>query len=429
MVKMKTKKTIKIGIGFISIFAVVCIALMLICNQIVVSNAEGKVFSDIDSIKYNKVGLLLGTTPQARIGRITNYFFIYRIDAAEQLYKAGKIEKILISGDENSLDGINEPECMRDSLVARGVPADSIILDGKGYRTICSVVNANKVYGLKSFTIISQEFHNERAIYQAEHLGLDVENIQAYNAKMPKSRRAFLTTIREYFARVKMFIDLAMYKDSEEISILQKIFISPEKMWIEQQHTKFLNEKTGLRAITINMQIYKGDSIIQRITHSDERNEWYETPLDSAKLMDINFDGKEDIVMRYDGGGAHGSFGYECYLWDDDISKFIPDTTLQQLFNPTFLPEEKFVFCYTGAAMYGYWERWDYRKGGFVKTGILNLDVEIGGKENDVIPVLKYTEAALVNGKMKTIHKNVNKDNISSFWNLVYKNMQGVENL
>lgn len=164
-------KVIKILACFFGAFAIICLALMLICNQIVVNNAGGKVFSDIDSIKYNKVGLLLGTTPKARIGRITNYFFIYRIDAAEELYKAGKIEKILISGDENSLDGINEPECMRDSLVARGVPASDIILDGKGYRTICSVVNANKVYGLKSFTIISQEFHNERALYQASIWG------------------------------------------------------------------------------------------------------------------------------------------------------------------------------------------------------------------------------------------------------------------
>ena len=213
--KMK-KKVIKIGAWAIGIFAVVCLALMLICNQMVVNNAEGKVFSDIDSIKFNKVGLLLGTTPQARIDRITNYFFIYRIDAAELLYKAGKIEKILISGDENSLDGVNETECMRDSLVARGVPASAIILDGKGYRTICSVVNANKVFRLKSFTVISQKFHNERAIYQAEHLGLDVENIQAYNAQDPKSKRAYLILIREYFARVKMFLDLITYDDKIE---------------------------------------------------------------------------------------------------------------------------------------------------------------------------------------------------------------------
>ncbi len=210
------KKIGKIVLGGGCLMTIICIALMLICNQIVVNNAKGKVYSDIDRIKYNKVGLLLGTTPQARFDRITNYFFIYRIDTAEQLYKAGKIEKILVSGDENSLDGVNETECMRDSLVARGVPANAIILDGKGYRTICSIINANKVYGLKSFTIISQKFHNERAIYQAEHLGLDVENIQAYNAKDPKSRRAYLTTIREYFARVKMFMDLMTYDDKTE---------------------------------------------------------------------------------------------------------------------------------------------------------------------------------------------------------------------
>ena len=210
------KKVIKIFLWSTCIILFVCIVVMLICNQIVVNNAEGKVFSDIDSIKYNKVGLLLGTTPQARIGRITNAFFTYRIDAAEQLYKARKIEKILISGDENSLDGVNETKCMRDSLVARGILAKDIILDGKGYRTINSIINANKVYGLKSFTIISQKFHNERAIYQAEHLGLDVENIQAYNAKDPKSRRAYLTTIREYFARVKMFMDLITYDDKTE---------------------------------------------------------------------------------------------------------------------------------------------------------------------------------------------------------------------
>ena len=102
---------------------------------------------------------------------------------------------------------------MRDSLIARGIPVGDIILDGKGYRTICSIVNANKVFGLKSFTIISQKFHNERAIYLAEHLGLDLENIQAYDAQMPKSRRAYLTTIREYFARVKMFLDLMTDKE------------------------------------------------------------------------------------------------------------------------------------------------------------------------------------------------------------------------
>lgn len=202
------KKRLRFFLWSICLFALLCICVLFVCDRIIVNNAKGKTFSSIDSIKYNKVGLLLGTTPQARVTKVTNYFFIYRMDATERLYKAGKIEKILISGDEDSMDGINEPECMRDSLVARGVPLSDIILDGKGYRTINSVVNANKLFGLKSFTIISQKFHNERAIYQAEHLALDLENVQAFNAEMPKTRRAYLTSVREYFARVKMFIDL-----------------------------------------------------------------------------------------------------------------------------------------------------------------------------------------------------------------------------
>ena len=118
------------------------------------NNAKGKSFSDIASVKYNKVGVLLGTTPQVRIGHTMNSFFINSINATEQLYNEGRIERIMISGEENSLDGINEPECMRDSLVARGVPVSDIIIDGKGFSTICSIVNANKVYGMKSFTII-----------------------------------------------------------------------------------------------------------------------------------------------------------------------------------------------------------------------------------------------------------------------------------
>ena len=119
--------------------------------------------------------------------------------------------RLLITADKqavHSLDGINEPECMRGSLIARGVPSEAIMLDVKGFRTILSVIRANQVYGLKSFTIISQRFHNERALYQAEHLGLDVKDLQAFNARSPFSEMAVMIYVREYFARVKMFWDL-----------------------------------------------------------------------------------------------------------------------------------------------------------------------------------------------------------------------------
>ena len=356
----------------IGVVVIVCLALMLICNRIVVNNAEGKVFSEIDSIKYNKVGLLLGTTPQARITKVKNYFFIYRLDAAEKLYRAGKIEKILISGDEHSLDGVNEPECMRDSLVARGVPASAIILDGKGYRTINSINNANKVYGLKSFTIISQKFHNERAIYQAEHLGLDIENIQAYNARNPKSSRALITYAREYLARVKMFIDLFTYKytstsnsvdnqnkvqnepltrgDIDIISLRKDSFIIKYKQPVNGYQVKVI-AKLAVSDVDIvaadlvfskNGNVFKlhtqclGDTVFSkgRLDFNSESptifnqykckevdGDYYEYIEDDRQMpmytpfffMDLDFDGTKELVIVHQSMGVKYHNGYDIY--------------------------------------------------------------------------------------------------------------------
>jgi SanA protein len=93
-------------------------------------------------------------------------------------------------------------------LVARGVPADAIVLDGKGFSTIESVVRARQVYGCNAVTIISQQFHNERAVYLAEQLRFDFSTLQAYNAQAPQSQHAQITYCREYLARLKMFIDI-----------------------------------------------------------------------------------------------------------------------------------------------------------------------------------------------------------------------------
>lgn len=125
------------------------------------------------------------------------------MDAAAALYKAGKIKSILISGDESSLDGANEVEVMRDSLMARGIPKEAFLLDGKGCRTLDSVVRATKVYHLSSYIVISQRFHNERAIYLAEHLDLNVHDLIGFYARDVHSHLALLTYLREYFARVK----------------------------------------------------------------------------------------------------------------------------------------------------------------------------------------------------------------------------------
>ena len=184
-------------------------ALMVVCNQLIVKNAEGRLFEEVDSVPDGiYTGLLLGTTPMTRISHRRNIFFENRIKATANLYHAGKIRKILISGDDKSLDGINETECMKDSLLARGVPESDIILDGKGYRTINSVQRAYYDYGCRNLIVISQKFHNERALYLANHLGLDFDWVIGFNAESPHSLMSQKTYIREWFARVKMFMDL-----------------------------------------------------------------------------------------------------------------------------------------------------------------------------------------------------------------------------
>lgn len=181
---------------------------------------DDRIHDSVEQIPYNRVGLVLGTNPKVKSGR-DNAYFIYRINACVELYKANKISKILVSGD-NHIKEYDEPESMKQALMAQGIPEEDIILDYAGFRTLDSIIRAKEVFCLNKFTIISQQFHNERAVYLA--LANDIDAI-AYNAKEVKSSRTFLKTgvLRESLARVKMFIDVWFGKEpkflGEKISI------------------------------------------------------------------------------------------------------------------------------------------------------------------------------------------------------------------
>lgn len=164
-------------------------------------------YQSIESVPKNRVGVVLGTSKFVRNGNI-NQYYQHRIDAAVVLYKAGKIDFILVSGDNRVLN-YNEPEQMRADLIARGVPKDKIFLDYAGFRTLDSMVRAQKVFGLQKFTIISQKFHNERALFIGRKKGLDVIG---FNAKEVGKSYGFKTNLRERFARVKVVLDLAFGK-------------------------------------------------------------------------------------------------------------------------------------------------------------------------------------------------------------------------
>ena len=174
-------------------------------NHKIETETKNFVSYDIQKLPNEKVGLLLGTSKILKSGWKNLYFF-NRIDAAEQLYKSGKIKYILISGD-NSTKDYSEPEDMQAELLKRGIPADKIVLDFAGFRTLDSVVRAKEIFGQNSFIIISQKFHNERAIFLARKYGIEA---YGFNAKDVNKYFGLKTKIREYFARVKVFVDFTL---------------------------------------------------------------------------------------------------------------------------------------------------------------------------------------------------------------------------
>ncbi|WP_282040668.1 SanA/YdcF family protein [Winogradskyella flava] len=157
------------------------------------------IYNDVNTVPKNKVGLVLGTGKYAASGNI-NLFYKYRVDAAVKLYKAGKIDYILVSGDNSRID-YDEPSDFKSDLIARGIPEHKIYLDYAGFRTLDSVVRAKEIFGQTSITFISQKFHNQRAIYIAKHFGIEAVG---FNAK-----DVYKSHFREYLARSKASLDLA----------------------------------------------------------------------------------------------------------------------------------------------------------------------------------------------------------------------------
>lgn len=183
------------------------IGILFYCNKTVADAALNKTHDKLVEIPYCQTALLLGTSPKLKNGK-DNLYFTYRIKAAAELYQAGKIKYIIISGD-NSKQSYNEPEVMKQALIQLSIPEDIIYLDYAGFRTLDSVVRAKEIFGQNSITVISQQFHNERAIYLAEKQGI---HAIGYNAQDVPIYSGFKTQLREYLARVKMFIDILVNK-------------------------------------------------------------------------------------------------------------------------------------------------------------------------------------------------------------------------
>lgn len=210
----KIKQPIKKALLFLGAIIAFVVIVLVSCYITVVVNASGRTYDKVEDVPETEFALLLGTSPITP-GGARNFYFDNRIKSTVELYKAGKIKKIIASGgnytqDSNNPHGCDEPCAMRDSLVKYGVPWGVITLDYDGTRTLNSIVKAKEKYRLDSVLIISQKYHNERAVWQADHYGLHAIGYNAAHSHIKRNR--IKNIAREFPARVKLMLDMMFGK-------------------------------------------------------------------------------------------------------------------------------------------------------------------------------------------------------------------------
>lgn len=166
--------------------------------------AYGRIFdrASIGELHRHRAAVVLGCSQRVQGGQY-NLYFARRVDAAVELYKAGRVDTLIVSGD-NHIVGYDEPTDMKEALVAAEVPEDRIVCDYAGFRTLDSVVRAKEVFGLDSFVIVSQPAHLKRAVFLARSFGCDA---YGYAAEDVNGRYSIKTTLREQLAKVAAVLD------------------------------------------------------------------------------------------------------------------------------------------------------------------------------------------------------------------------------
>ncbi len=142
-----------------------------------VGRTSARIYSSVNDIPSHKVGMVLGC-PEYSGGR-PSPVLEGRLQAAAELYHAGKVQTLVVSGADSPKKFYNEIPAMIKGLVALGVPEDDIIGDGKGVRTLDSILRMRDVFGCDDFITISQRDHVERALYLADHHGISTIGFEA----------------------------------------------------------------------------------------------------------------------------------------------------------------------------------------------------------------------------------------------------------
>ena len=169
-----------------------------------------KLIYPLEEVRPERVAIVFG----ARIyddGRLSS-MLRDRVETAVRLYQMGKVEKLLLSGD-NRIEEYDEPGRMMDYALARGVPAEALQPDYAGRRTYDTCYRAREIFGLESALLVTQDFHLPRALYTCQGLGLDVVGVAA--DLHPYSRRSLVWShLREIPATLVALLDIIRQEPS-----------------------------------------------------------------------------------------------------------------------------------------------------------------------------------------------------------------------
>ncbi len=202
---MKIFGFIKKHWGKLLMFLILLSLFIFFLPSLIIGRFKNQIVS-IEELEEHRVGIVFGAGV-LKSGRPSDVL-MDRLKIAEQLYKEGKIEKILVSGD-NRVEHYNEPDVMKNYLVSFGIPQEDISEDFAGRRTFDTCIRANEIWGIEKAVLVSQEYHLYRAIFTCESLGIESVGVSA--TLQPYVLDEYYVS-REKLAIYKAVIDLYLWE-------------------------------------------------------------------------------------------------------------------------------------------------------------------------------------------------------------------------
>ena len=177
-------------------------------NLYVVLTTRGGATSDIDELPHTQVAIVPGAmvNPDGTMSTM----LADRVHRAAELYRAGKVDRILVSGDHGSW-AYDEPDTMRKALVSAGIPERDIFTDHAGFDTRATMVRASEVFEVESAIVVTQGFHMARSLYLAETVGIEIHGLTA--DRQDYGNQGTKSNLRELLSRVKAVGETSLSPD------------------------------------------------------------------------------------------------------------------------------------------------------------------------------------------------------------------------